>query len=294
MTRLSRPRYLTHTLAICGGLAGAEACLADEYLLWQDTSLTYLYGDNFQRMNHNAEEHASQTTFTLENASGWVWGDTFFFLDYVIGDNLRARGSNYGNLAVKEQSHFYYMEFSPRVSLSWLTGQDLSFGPIKDVKAAFTYEKGNGGPTTENYLYGLGLDWNVPGFSYLQTNLYRVKINNHIYFNHDYQASSVGNGYATQLTVVGAYPFAIGDQSFLIDGYIDWRSPSRDANTQSNIGSSIQIKWDAGKALFNQERKLYVGTELNMWRNKYGLKPVDGSGGSFNQTAVQALVKYHF
>lgn len=287
-------KHLPHCIALSAGLFTGQHAVAEGAFLWQDTSLSYLYGSNFQRLNFNGEEQRSQTTFSFENASGWTWGDTFFFLDYIDADNAQARGSNFGNLDVDEKNSFYYMEFSPRVSLSWLTGQDLSVGPIKDVKAAFTYEKGNGGPGTENYLYGIGLDWDAPGFAYLQTNLYRVKINNHIFFDHDFNASDAGNGYTTQLTVAGAYPFAIGEQSFVVDGFIDWRAPSHEANTQTSVGSSIQIKWDAGKALFGEERKLYVGTELNMWHNKYGIKPIDGSTDGFDQTAVQALVKYHF
>ncbi|AYC32589.1 nucleoside-binding outer membrane [Pseudomonas cavernae] len=278
------------TLMLAGGLAFGAQAMAGDLLQWQDNSLTYLYGENFQRMNFNEEEQRTQTTFTFEHASGWAWGDVFYFADYIRADNLQSRGSFANNsFRQHEKNSFYYMEFQPRVSLSWLTGQDLSVGPIKDVKAAFTLEKGDGGPGTENYLYGIGLDWDVPGFAFLQTNLYQVKINNQVFF-----ADQNSNGYATQLTIAGAYPFAIGNQSFLVDGFIDWRSPSDEANTQTSLGSSIQIKWDAGKQLFGEERKLYVGTELNMWHNKYGVKPVDGSTDGFDQTAVQALVKYHF
>ncbi|ARU90715.1 outer membrane protein OmpK [Pseudomonas sp. M30-35] len=283
-------KHLPHGLALTAGLLAGQNALADDMLLWQSNSLSYLNGSNFQRMNYNAEEQRSQSTFTFEHASGWVWGDVFYFIDYINADNTQSRGS-FSNNTFKQKEHntFYYMEFSPRVSLSWLTGQDLSAGPLKDVKAAFTYEKGEGGPGTENYLYGLGFDWNVPGFAFFQTNLYQVKINKQVFF-----ADSNSNGYTTQLTVAGAYPFTIGDQDFLIDGFLDWRAPSDEAGTQTSVGSSIQIKWDAGKALFNQERKLYVGTELNMWHNKYGVKPVDGSADGFDQTAVQALVKYYF
>ncbi|MGE8361599.1 outer membrane protein OmpK [Pseudomonas sp.] len=281
---------LPHCLALTAGLFAAPFAAAEGLLQWQDNSLTYLYGDNFQRMNFNDEEQRSQTTFTFEHASGWVWGDVFYFLDYIRADNTQSRGSfSNGTFEQKDKSSFYYMEFSPRVSLSWLTGQDLSIGPLKDVKAAFTYEKGEGGPGTENYLYGIGLDWDVPGFAFLNTNLYRVKVNNHVFF-----ADENSNGYTTQLTVAGSYPFTIGEQNFLIDGFVDWRAPSKEANTQTSVGSSIQIKWDAGKALFGEERTLYLGTEVNMWHNKYGVKPIDGSADGFDQTAVQALVKYHF
>lgn len=283
-------KHLPLCIALSAGLLAGQQAFADDMLHWQDNSLSYLYGDNFQRLNFNGEEQRSQTTFTFEHASGWAWGDVFYFLDYVRADNVQSRGSfANGSFEQDDKNSFYYMEFSPRVSLSWLTGQDLSVGPLKDVKAAFTYEKGEGGPATENYLYGLGFDWDVPGFAYLKTNLYRVKLNNQVFF-----ADQDSNGYATQLTVAGAYPFAIGEQDFVVDGYIDWRSPSDEAGTQTSLGSSIQVKWDAGKALFGKERKLYVGTELNMWHNKYGIKPIDGSTDGFDQTAVQALVKYHF
>jgi hypothetical protein len=98
----------------------------------------------------------------------------------------------------------------------------------------------------------------------LQTNLYRVNVNNYIFFDHDFQASGKGNGYTTQLTVAGAYLFAVGEQRFVIDGYVDWRALSNDAGIQTSVSASIHIKWDAGKALLSEERMLYIGTELNM------------------------------
>lgn len=281
---------LPRAIGLAAALCLAHTAHADDLLLWQDNSLSYLYGENFQRMNFNAEEQRTQTTFTFEHASGWAWGDLFYFLDYVRADNLQSRGNfDNGNFRQHEKDAFYYMEFSPRLSLSWLSGRQLAAGPIKDVFAAFTYEKGTGGPGPENYLYGLGLDWAIPGFTYFKSNLYRVKINNHVFFNERDR-----NGYATQLTLTAAYPLSIGRQDFVIDGFVDWRAPSREAGTQTSLGSSIQIKWDAGKALFGEGRRLYVGTELNLWHNKYGVIPVDGSTDGFDQTAVQALVKYHF
>lgn len=282
-------KHHTTSMILAGTLLAAGQASAGDILFWQDNSLTYLNGTNFNELNYNKEEQKSQTTYTFEHASGWVWGDIFAFYDYVDANNIQYSGDfAQGTFHDSKHDHFYYMEISPRVSLSWLTGQDLSAGPLKDVKAAFTYEKGNGGPGTENYLGGLGFDWEVPGFAYFQTNIYRVKINDQVFFT-----NPGSTGYAEQLTVAAAYPFSLGSQDFLIDGYIDWRSPSKDAGTKTSVGSSIQAKWDAGKALFGEGRKLYVGTEVNMWHNKYGMIPVDGSDG-FNQAAWQALVKYHF
>lgn len=271
-------------LALCLGSASLVAA-ADDALLWQDNSLTLLHGSDFEALNFNAEEQRSQTTLTFEHASGWVWGDLFAFYDHVRADNLQYTDNFLG----KQKHSFRYLEFSPRISLGWLSGRSLSVGPLRDLKAAFTYEEGNGGPGTQNYLFGLGLDWQVPGFRYLQTNLYRVKLNEHVFFR-----DRSGDGYAEQLTVAGAYPLQLGGQDFLIDGYVDWRSPSRQAGTQTSLGSSLQFKWDAGKSLFGEAGRLYAGTELNYWRNKYGLRPVDGTDAGFRQRAWQALLKYHF
>jgi nucleoside-specific outer membrane channel protein Tsx len=285
------------SLMLATGLALSGQAMAGDLLKFQDNSLTYLNGDNFNEMNFNDEEQRSQSTYSFEHASGWVWGDVFMFVDYINADNTQYTGNNVISMDVDKKSSMYYMEINPRVSGSWLTGQSLAFGPVKDVLAAFVYEKGNGGPGTENYLYGVGVDWDVPGFAFFQTNLYSVKINNNVFFDYNAgteNAGSAGNGKAEQLTIAAMYPFAIGTQDFVIDGYADWRSPSKEANTQSSLGSSIQVKWDAGKQLFGEGRKLYVGTELNMWNNKYGVKPIDGSDNGFDQVAVQAIVKYHF
>ncbi|MBS7660824.1 nucleoside-binding outer membrane [Pseudomonas lalucatii] len=280
-------KHLPRCIALSVALFGGQHALANDLMKWQNNSLSYLYGENFNRGQFNTEQDKTQTTFTAEHASGWVWGDIFGFADYVLADNKQSRRGDFGN----DKEHFYYFELSPRVSLSWLTGQNLSSGPLKDVFAAFTYEKGDGGAGVENYLYGIGSAWNVPGFAYFNANLYRVKVNNNAYFD---RAHGNNNAHTYQLTISGAYPLAIGNQDFVVDGFVDWRAGTSTANTRTSVGSSIQVKWDAGKAMFGEGRKLYVGTEVNMWRNRYGAKPIDGSGHGFDQAAVQALVKYHF
>src|SRR3990167_82219 len=142
-------------LLVAGGLALSGSAMAGDLLHFQDNSISYLNGSNFNQMNFDEEEQRSQSTYTFEHASGWNWGDIFAFYDYVDAYNIQYSGSfEQGTFDASEKSNFYYMEISPRVSGSWVTGQSLAFGPVKDVLAAFVYEKGNGGPGTENYLYG--------------------------------------------------------------------------------------------------------------------------------------------
>ena len=66
-------KHLPHCLALSAGLFSGQQALAGDLLHWQDNSLSYLYGENFQRMNFNGEEQRTQTTFTFEHASGWAW-----------------------------------------------------------------------------------------------------------------------------------------------------------------------------------------------------------------------------
>jgi hypothetical protein len=56
--------------------------------------------------------------------------------------------------------------------------------------------------------------------------------------------------------LIVAISLGLGEQDFVVDGFVDWRSPSSDAGTQTSVGSSIQVKWDAGKAQFGKERQL--------------------------------------
>ncbi len=292
---------------------GAQAESAIPGMYWQDNSISFLYGEDFKG------EGASEQTWTLEHASGWVWGDIFFFLDYVRSWDYSGRynqqDTHYdaaanGNFS-SDSNDFYYMEFSPRVSLSWLTDADWSYAPIglKDTKLAFTYEKGNGGGhfSAENYLMGVGFDWDIPGFAFFESNFYAVRTHNQTRLTIptfpgpvpvNIQANE--KDWTWQVTLAGAYPFSVGEQDFVIDGYLDWRGPSSGQGTLHSTGSSIQAKWDAGKALFDAPRKLYVGAELNYWNNKYGTRGTgwDAANGDrsdgYDQQAMQLLVKYHF
>ncbi len=141
------------TVMLAGGLLAAGQAVAEDHdmtpthetdsgpLLWHNESLTYLYGKNF-KINPPIQQ-----TFTLEHASGWTWGDLFIFFDQ-INYNGKEDASNGKNT--------YYGEITPRLSFGKLTGADLSFGPVKDVLLAGTYEFGEG--DTEAYLLGPGFD----------------------------------------------------------------------------------------------------------------------------------------
>ncbi|ANF83453.1 ion channel protein Tsx (plasmid) [Acinetobacter sp. NCu2D-2] len=175
--------------------------------IWQDFSLSGLYGDNYEVVDK------TQATLTVEYAAKVKYADVFFFLDHM-------RGGNDGKSN--------YFELSPRLSLGEVSGQKLAFGPVKDVLIATTWE---GSDSADNFLYGFGFDLNIPYFQYANVNLYRVNNEN---IDDDYQ-----------FTFVYGIPVKLGSEDFLIDGFLDWSTAEEDHASEMNW--TTQWKWNAGK-----------------------------------------------
>ena len=126
--------------AVAGSLLSAPA-MAEGLLHWHSNSLTYLYGKDYKI------DSPIQQTVTFEHVNGWKYGDTFFFVDSI---HYSGKGNDNG----RDDSTFG--EFSPRLSFGKILQRDLSFGPIKDVLVAMTYEFGEG--DVETYMIGPGFD----------------------------------------------------------------------------------------------------------------------------------------
>lgn len=237
---------LKHILAAaaCGTVMLSSTASAEMY--WSSFSLSYLNGNDYEVGDEERE------VLTVEHASGHNWGDNFFFLDHTT--------TEYDNID-------NYFELSPRLSLSYLSGSNISAGIIKDVFISTTWE---GGSSFNNYLYGLGLALDLPGFKYFGVNVYQVS-NDHIENDE-------------QLTLTWGVPFSLGSAEFLYDGFLDWSSAQEDHAAEMNFTS--QLKWNAGK-LIDTKAPFYVGVEYAYWHNKYGIKDVD-------EKCPSLLVKWHF
>jgi len=247
------------TLPLAAAIAAGSmmTATAQAEMFWSDNSITLLYGENYENP-FGADRDL--TTVTFEHASGHNWGDVFFFVDRHNGgdDNLSE----------------IYGELAPRFSLSNLSGTKLEFGPVKDVLIATTWEFNNwdndfASGNQDNFLYGIGLDWNVPGMAFFQTNMYYVSNDN----TKDDQ----------QLTVVYGAPFSIGEVDIMIDGYIDWSTGEDDH--KSDFHFNPQVRADVGKFMGITKSKLEVGIEYSHWKNKFGSEA--------SEDVVSALVKFH-
>ena len=242
---------LTQIVASCA-IASTAALTQASPIVWQDFSLTGLYGENYELGTED------RTTLTAEYAAKLKYSDVFFFVDQQWDSNDKDNT---------------YFEFAPRLSLGEVTGQDLSFGPVKDVLVATTWEHNAGhGENVEfnNFLYGVGFALDIPYTQYANVNFYRADNNN---TDDDYQ-----------MTITYAVPFKLGSEDFLVDAFLDWSTAEKDHASELNWTS--QYKWNVGKHI-SPETKLYVGVEHSVWNNKFGVKGAD-------QNDVSALVKYHF
>ncbi len=254
-----------------------------QWLNFMDHSVSGLYGSGFEI------DDGDQATVSFEHVSDWKYGDNFAFLDVVWFKNSPAGADD----------QTWYGEISPRLSLSKILGKDLSFSIFgqdlviwRDTLLAATYERGEDEDLTESILLGLGFDFDLSAlgvigdrFRYFQANFYaRNELGCCAGDDPDRGFNDM------QITVSAAYPFAIGQANFLIDGFMDYVVGF--GPQESNIHVVPQIKLDVGDLIGLDQGRVYLGTELDYWHNKFGLD--GGPGFDTDQFAASVLLKAHF
>ncbi len=224
---------------------------------WSDNSFSLLQGKEHSDFYSDS---ADNTVITLEHASGHNWGGLFMFMDRTEKNDT------------PDNTNTIYGEISPDISLSYLTGAELKAGPIKDVYLSGTYEYGGGATgQDDNYLYGLGLGWDVPGFKYFKTKfLYSAN-------------ESIDNDYL--LSVVWGYKLPIDAVDVSFDGYLDWSSAADDH--ESDFHFNPQLLLNVSPYLGMTKSKLEVGFEYSYWNNKYG------SAFLADESVWSIMAKYH-
>lgn len=228
-------------------------------------SLTGLRGEDFKLGAKTGD------ILTYEYGNRGAWGDVFLFVDYVEDDD----------------GHDWYAEISPRYRLATIQQEQKNPFDILAIYIAGNFERGhNDRPnvaitTVESNLLGLGVDLQMPGFRFFKLNAYYRDTRTEFPTN----GAQVRAGSTYQVTLSAAAPFQIAEQSFLIDGFIDYAG--EEGAAKAWLLSAIQAKWDVGKSLFSQTNRLFVGVEQQIWRNKLGRDGV-------NENVTQLLLKVHF
>jgi len=229
----------------------APGAIAEQY--WSDTSFSLLKGSSYEVGDDQ------KSVFTLEHASGHSWGSTFLFFD-------RLRDSNNGG-------HETYGEVGFDFTLTKLK----EGGFFKDVFLATQVEMGvndGGFGGFDNYLYGVGVNLDVPGAKFFKATFY--------------QRSNEGKDSNNQITLVWAFPFAGG--TFVYDGFLDRASAIGNGGTSLNFTS--QLKWDIGHEAFGMKPgKLFLGVEYVFWNNKFGIQ--NTSAFTTDERNANLLLKWH-
>ncbi len=214
---------------------------------WSSTDVQLLYGNNY-KLGSNAPGDTSITTVTLQHASGWEYGDNYFFFDLTAETNGAERADIYG-------------EYYPRLSFGKITGTDMSVGILKDVLLSGGI---NYGTDLIVALYGISFDLNIPAFDW---------------FRFDVQAFDTVKGttgrekLTYQLTPSWSAPINIGPAKFEFSGFIDIIGPTG-GGSKIQFLTQPQLRLDVGN-FFDKPGKFYAGIEYQYWHNKFGVDGVD-------------------
>ena len=266
---------LALTAALSAPMASAE--------IWSNTEVQIQALGELERVGTGGT--ADTTIITFQHAGGWEYGDNFFFMDYS-----RYSVNNDANVPVSDSSELYG-EWYSNFSLGAITGNDLSFGPVKDIGIVAGF---NFAPEVNSawVLPGVRFALDLPGFAFAQ-----IDVTGYIH-------QGGGSADSPVFTVVDedssfmvdfswAYPFKIGSTSWSIEGhleYIDGRSQVNNFGTtelESWILFQPQIRLDLGEVLGQKAQRLFVGIEYQYWKNKLGEKGTDDN-------AAQLLAVWRF
>ena len=235
------------SIALILVLAMAGSALAAQ---WSSTSMSFLKGSGY-----DVTSSEDATIMTLEHASGWEYGDNFLFIDFFQPFDVDT--SIYG-------------EWHPRVSFGKLTDKKLAFGPVTDVLLAGEI---NLGYHKRVYLYGVGLNLNIPKFDFFALNIF-------LRDDMDFEGEST-----FQISPSWRIPFHIGKARFECGGFLDY-SGAEGEGREAQLLFVPQVLLDVGN-FKGAPKRIYAGIEYQYWQNKYGL---DGR----EDNLVQAMVKWFF
>jgi hypothetical protein len=242
------------------GLLGASvpnAQAAD----WSATEIQIEYGN---LRSPFAGGDSMTPIITLQHASGYSFGDVFFFVDFINDDDLDGFNDKDA-----------YGEFYANFSSAKIFGAKYG-GPIKDIgfMASMDIDTDVGYLA---YLPGAYVDWNVPGFAFLRTYLAAV-----------IDDSDIAQKDGWQTDVAWALPFQIHGQRFSFEGHAEYTANSSNIYGKQKdwILAQPQLRWDIGYALGGKQDRFFVGTEYQFWQNKLGT--------DVDESAFQALGVWRF
>lgn len=209
---------------------------------------------------------ADHIIYTLQHASGWKYGDVFFFVDVLDSEESRF------------QDFDAYGEAYANLSLGKMRGRPVSFGPVSDV-GLIGGVNWAADPNVRKYAAGVRLSLSLPGFAFANLDVMALI--------DDSEGIASGGAPSENDTVLVdfnfARPFRIGDADFSIEGHIEYvgeRTNELGGKVEAWILAQPQVQWHVNE-------RIAVGIEYQFWMNKLG-------DGSTDERTVQALLVWEF
>ncbi|MDH4185297.1 MAG: nucleoside-binding protein [Nitrospinota bacterium] len=234
---------------------------------WSVNELHYQRGDLLTPSFAGGQKSATDI-LTFQHASGWEYGDNFYFIDFLRDD--KKDGFN---------DYDFYCELYVNFSLGKIFGVGLAFGPIKDIGLLAGVNAGADANVLK-FLPGIRISWDISGFAFLNLDMAAYM--------------EAGPGIASggalaesdsyYVDINWAYPFHIGSHGFSIEGhaeYIGKRTNELGYDVEGWILAQPQLRYDLGGA-FNAQGKVFIGLEWQYWMNKLG-------DGASDENQVQFL-----
>lgn len=251
---------------------------------WSNTEVQLQAGGEFESTGVPGQSTGTITTF--QHAGGWEYGDNFFFID-----NTSYSGKN--GLADSKE---FYGEWYSTFSLGAITGNDLSFGPVKDIGIVMG---ANYAPEVDStwFLPGVNLALDLPGFAFANLNIsaftHASGADSSLAGNFDAPFSIIDEDTSFMIDFAWAYPFKIGSTSWSIEGHVEYIDGRKQVN---NFGTTEleswflfqpQVRLDVGELIGTPSNRLFAGIEYHYWKNKLGADGLD-------ENTVQFLAVWRF
>ncbi len=242
------------------------ALLQPAYALdWSRTELHLQYG-NLAVPTFAGGGDAYHLIYTVQHASGWKYGDNYFFVD-----TLDAQDSEF-------QDFDTYGEWYANLSLGKITGRKIGAGIVSDVGVILGFNWARK-PGIKKYLPGLRLSLDLGGFAF-------ANLDFTAYIDDSDGVSSGGAPSESDSFMIDfnfRRPFTIGEASFSIEGhaeYIGGRKNGFGGTVEPWILAQPQLRW-------NVHERFALGIEYQFWMNKLGDRATD-------ESVVQTLVVWKF
>jgi nucleoside-specific outer membrane channel protein Tsx len=254
------------TLLVLGATTLGYTAAANATESFQNTSamLTYTNKSKTDSALGSGTTNESLSTLRVEHFGDHGFGDNYFFVDVMKGDQLG--GPKAGSFGYDSNQGAFFV-WNARASFSKISGSKVSFGPISDISLMYRMERGSYANYSAN-MVGPSFNFAVPGFALLQTSFLA---------NRQDHSFATADDRKTHLFwhTAAIVPFELGSLKFTFMPLI-WANFSDGAN-----GTQVYVEPDLWMKVANSP--LELGFRLNYHHHK-----------DYTRTSPTLLAKWNF